>query len=502
MKLRNPTQSWERRRLAGERPGLSLRDTPAGRRRSRGSILIIVMWVCLGLVAIALYFANAMTYELRASDNRVSGLAADQAIEGAARYVGYILYNDATNGAVPDPAEFSCADVPIGDAHFWLIGRDPARDTSTTAPTEPYFSLVDEGAKLNLNTANTNVLSYLPNMTVDFASAILDWRSTNSSGAYSLDYAPLGYEEKEAPFETDDELRLVYGATVDLLAGDDLNRNGVLDANETDASGTGALNSGLFEYTTVWTREPNFHSDGTSLTNVNTATQAQLQAFFEGEGIGNATVISTSLHTSISGSSGGTGGRGGGGGGGGGTTTASPCNNLLDFALRCQTTGMSEADFAKIYSDVTTSTNTYFYGRVNVNTASGDVLTALFMGLSDNISQEIASGAADTLITYRAQNPANLNSIWWLIDALGNNNQIITTLKGSGDYVTTRSFQFTADIAAVGPFGRGYRRVKFIFDTSEGTPVIVYRQDLSRLGWALGDKVRQTLLANDNNTTP
>ena len=79
-----------------------------------------------------------------------------------------------------------------------------------------------------------------------------------------------------------------------------------------------------------------------------------------------------------------------------------------------------------------------------------------------------------------------------------------STVNGSGGYLTTRSFQFTADIAAVGPFGRGYRRVKFIFDTSEGTPIIVYRQDLSRLGWALGDKARQTLLANNNsdNATP
>jgi hypothetical protein len=82
-----------------------------------------------------------------------------------------------------------------------------------------------------------------------------------------------------------------------------------------------------------------------------------------------------------------------------------------------------------------------------------------------------------------------------MIDALGNNNPVITALQ-RGDYVTTRSFQFTADIAAVGPFGRGYRRVKFIFDTSEGSPIILYRQDLSRLGWALGEKVRETLVAN------
>ena len=48
-----------------------------------------------------------------------------------------------------------------------------------------------------------------------------------------------------------------------------------------------------------------------------------------------------------------------------------------------------------------------------------------------------------------------------------------------------------------GPYGRGYRRVKFVFDTSSGTPKILYRQDLTHLGWALGKEARQSaLLAN------
>ena len=463
-------------------------NMPLDERREKASVLIIVLWVSIGLVSIALYFANSMTYELRASDNRVSGLAADQAIEGAARYVSYALSLYATNGAVPVNTEFSCEAVPVGDAKFWLIGRDPAAGLSATAPTEPYFGLVDEASKVNLNNVNTNTLSYLPNMTVDFAQAILDWRGTN--GVISLDYSMLGYYPKYAPFETVDELRLVYGADVSMLAGDDINRNGVLDANETDSTGMGELNSGLFEYTTVWTREPNFHSDGSSLTNVNTASQTTLQTLLQNAGVGNATGLAQSLNRSISGA---------------GTGAATPCNNILDFAFRCQSLGMSEADFNKIYNNVTTSTNTYFRGRVNVNTANADVLTALFIGLNPNtINEQTASGAAQTLITYRQQNPGNLNSISWIMDALGNNNPIINALRTStansgGGYVTTKSFQFTADIAAVGPFGRGYRRVKFIFDTSEGTPIILYRQDLSRLGWALGDKTRQTLLANNTS---
>jgi DNA uptake protein ComE-like DNA-binding protein len=466
MNLRRQTPFRLRRNLADELVGLRKHDAPAGSRHSQGSVLIIVLWVCLGLVAIALYFANSMTYELRASDNRASGLATDQAIEGAARYVSYVLATYATNGTVPATNLYVAAAVPVGDARFWLIGRNPSGIPSSG----PYFGLVDEGSRLNLNTVNTNVLSDLPDMTTDFARAIVDWRSTNSSGAYTLDYAQAGYQEKNAPFETVNELRLVYGSTMDLLTGDDLNLNGVLDANETNSTGSSELNSGLFEFTTVYTREPNFHNDGTSLTNVNQASPQQLRTLFEDAGVNNADVISRAISNR----------RGG------------TFSGLLNFCLVCRLQGMSSADFGKIADDVTTSTSAYIRGRVNVNTASADVLTALLMGVG--LDQSTASGTAQTLITYRQQNPNNLASVSWLIDALGTSSSAINALA-TGDYVTTHSYQFTADIAAVGPFGRGYRRVKFIFDTSNGAPQIIYRQDLSRLGWALGETARQTWLA-------
>ena len=51
--------------------------------RRRGSVLVIVLWIAFGLVSLALYFANSMNFELRASDNRVSAMAADEAIDGA-----------------------------------------------------------------------------------------------------------------------------------------------------------------------------------------------------------------------------------------------------------------------------------------------------------------------------------------------------------------------------------------------------------------------------------
>ena len=450
---------------------------PAGRRRSEAaSVLILVLWISIGLVAIALYFANSMTFELRASDNRATGIAAEQAIEGAACYVGYVLSNFATNGAVPNNTQFSCEAVPVGDAHFWLIGRDP----SGTPSTEPYFGLVDEASKLNLNRAGTNALSYLPNMTLDFADAIVDWRNTNGGGAYALDYSALGYTDKNSPFETVDELRLVYGATVDLLVGEDLNRNGVLDINEKDLNGNGTLDPGLFEYVTVYSRQPNFHSDGTMLTNVNSrgTLRSLLQSTF---GSARATQIMTRL------------GFTSGSGGGGGGATAPTYNNLLRFYL---VSGMTPAEFGQVAYGITDTTNLYTNGLLNINTAGAPVMEALFMGL--DIDQDTAQSAAQTLVTYRQQNPNNLNAISWIVDALGSNNAVVQALRNAPrDYITTQSFQFTADIAAVGPFGRGYRRVKFVFDISEGAPKIIYRQDLSRLGWALGEKARATWVAKE-----
>ena len=45
----------------------------------------------------------------------------------------------------------------------------------------------------------------------------------------------------------------------------------------------------------------------------------------------------------------------------------------------------------------------------------------------------------------------------------------------------------------MGRHGRGYRRTLFVIDNGTGTPQIVYRRNLSSLGWALGAAARQTI---------
>jgi len=427
-----------------------------------GSALVIVLWICLGLVSIALYFAQSMSFEIRAADNRVAGVQAEQAIAGALRYATNILLNLQTPGLLPDEASYERERVALGESSFWFIGRSDQQ----TALDEPWFGIVDEGSKLDLNTATVEMLELLPRMTPQLAGAIVDWRDANSTvsesgGAEDETYQRLSppYRCKNAPFESVDELRLVDGMDWEILYGDDANLNGALDPNENDGDAStpyddrnGILDPGLLEYVTVWNRVPT-----NTRTNVN---QQQSLAIIlrDAFGTSRANQILAQL-------------AGGGGG-------QPQYNNLVQFYLASR---MTKNEFDQVADQLVATTNTtgYIEGLVNINTASEAVLQCI---------PGIGTQYASTIVAYRLGNSTGLQSIAWLVEVIGSD-----AARRAGPYVTTRSYQFTVDVAAVGRHGRGYQRVKYIVDTSDGTPRVAYRQDLSHLGWALGRTAREDL---------
>jgi DNA uptake protein ComE-like DNA-binding protein len=447
-------------------------------RSERGSVLVLVLWIALGLVTLTVYFANSSSFELQAADNRTSGIISDQAIDGAARYVTFVLANYATNGTMPSQQYYQSANVPVGEAHFWLIGRDT--NSPPTNPDQVFFGLTDENGKLNLNTATLPMLQSLPNIDSQFAANIITWRTNDdtSGGVGPEEYAMLNpaYSPKEQPFESTEELRLVYGSDITTLVGEDANRNGALDPTEKDLNRNSQVDPGILEDVTVYSKEPNTHPDGSALINVRTISgtnQQELQSLLETNLTSDrAAAVMRQL----------TGGNGGpGGNNGGGTTFRSP----LQFYLR---SGMTADEFATIADQITTVTNSIIDGRININTANPAVLYCI-PGISNYVDQ---------VVSYRQANPDKLTSIAWVIDATGLTGNDATTLATQiGNRITTKSYQFMADVAAVGPYGRGYRRVRFIFDTSGGTPRIIYRRDMTHLGWALGKNVRQVYLANN-----
>ncbi len=458
-------------------------------RSERGSIFIIVMWTCLGLVALTLYFANSMSSELRAADNRVTEAEARQAVAGGIRYAAYVLKTYGAAGALPKNEDYRSEALPVGDGQFWLIGRDYGLTGSLTTPsvTEPYFGLVDEASKLNINTATRPMLMLLPNMTDELADAIMAWKrsataQTAATGNADSVYASLTppRRNKGGSFESVDELRLVDGATLDLLIGEDTNRNGALDENEDDGEQTaprdnqdGQLQAGYLEYLTVYTRQPNTKADGSRRFSVlltpgnNPQANAQmaqqygnqLRALLLGKGIEGQRVAQITNRFI------------------GNPAQLPTINSVASFMVQSQ---MTADEYALIHADVThVATGGSVAGLVNVNTASATVLACI---------PGIGIDNASTLVAYRQNHPEAMTSFQWLTQILPP-----AAIRAAGRFITDQSYQFTADVAAVGHYGRGYHREKVVFDMRTSTPRILYHQDLTSYGWALGSQVRQTL---------
>jgi len=126
---------------------------------------------------LALYFADSMNFEMRAADNRVAAIEAEHAINGAARYVTYILTKYGTNGTIPNLRDYSSENVPVGDdASFWLIGRGIPRPP----PQERGVRSGGRGLQAQSQHRHRDDAGILPGMTVEFAAAIIDWRDTDS----------------------------------------------------------------------------------------------------------------------------------------------------------------------------------------------------------------------------------------------------------------------------------------------------------------------------------
>lgn len=259
------------------------------------------------------------------------------------------------------------------------------------------------------------------------------------------------------------------GATPEILYGEDVNRNGILDPNENDGILTppaddqnGVMQFGLLEFLTVHSIEPNLQTNGEPRVFIGKQSQ-------QGQGQGGRQQLSGLLSEKL------------------GESRAAEVMgrlgnaqfpSLLEFHIRSE---MTLTEFALVDDSLTTSTNALLEGLVNVNTASAEVLATL---------ADLTAGEAESLVGFRRSNPTLLNTVGWVKDVLSEEK-----VRALGPLITDKGYRYTADISAVGRFGRGYRRSLLVFDISEGESKVVYRREMTREGWALGVGVREELLA-------
>ncbi len=439
--------------------------------REEGMVLFIVMGMMIGLVAVVLAFSESMRMEYRASVNSSENAEAAQVVNGVGRYLTYVLSNSTTPGTMPLPDSesahaatpvttastgdtFKAEEVSVGSAYYWVIGR---ADGTLQEATIPAFGLVDEASKLNLNTATLEMLQMLPNMTPELAQSIIDWRSDPSNAQMDV-YATLKppYQCKHAPFETVEELRLVYGATWDLLYGSDTNLNGILDPDEREKQGTGTPVRGLLDCVTVYSKQSNQQPNGQRRIDVRVPIQTNSR-------------LSSLLQRTC------------------GDARASEIENelrdgpVLTSVLQFYIVGkVATQEAAQMEDSLTADSGQFAAGKVNVNTALREVLICL-PGIGDKY--------ADALIaTRQGKAQSDLKTVAWVSEILDNASAV-----EAGPYITARSYQYSADVVGVGSGGHAFNRSLMVFDTSGATPAIKYVCDHTYLGWPLGVEIRETL---------
>jgi len=434
---------------------------PPARRRARGTVLIVTMWILLVLAGLVLVLARAMRVE---GDRAANALAATQAAAVEQGAIQYVLASvDGLQGEVPLDTDTPCEAVPVGDGAFWIL-RPAGEDQRMYC-----YGITDEASKVNLNAATLEMLSKLPGMTAEFAPSIMDWRDADSNvttgGAENEYYLmlPDPYECKNGPLETVEELFLVRDATKQVLFGQDQNRNGIIDAGErtgpfsgTFSSSGSRLDRGIFNFVTVYSNEPGAAAAATSASGtsgaaarlINVNDQRSSQALTD---LLRKAVASDRLPGVLD-----------------RVRRERPFRNLLDFYYRA---GLSNDEFQKIAGQITTSGSQGQAGLINVNTAPKEVLLCL---------PRLEESDVAALMAKRAGAETNRTSITWVAEVLPR--EKAAAIGGS---ITTRSYQFSADIVSIAATGRAFRRCRVVVDARQSPPKVIYRQNLTHLGWPL-----------------
>jgi type II secretory pathway component PulK len=431
------------------------------------------------LSALALAFAQAMRTEALSSANRASYVQADSVERAAEMWV--LAQTESYSGDALTITQTPAEAIQVGGGYFWILSQSQVNDQTYQA------GITDESGKLNLNVATETQLLNLPNMTQPVADSILNWAggagSPYGDGAQTDYYQMLDepYDAKNSPLETVEELNLVEGVDSTLMFGSDLNRNGVVDDAErataannnsltllssassavNSVSNLGADDRGIFNDVTVYSAQPNTAPGGAARTNVNTATTTALQTVLTkqlGSSVANS-VMSKILPL---------------------RTAAKGGNAFGSIGAFWVASGLTAQQFGQVFDYLTTNPAKTLNGLINVNTAPEAVLECL-PGLTQS--------DADTLISARA-NASTSAGIAWVLNTLTKSKAI--GILGS---ITAHSYQYSADIVAVGGDGRSFKRVRIVVDSRSLPATIVYRRDLSSYGWPLAPGIREAMRA-------
>jgi general secretion pathway protein K len=412
-----------------------------------GLILVVVLWIIVILAVIVASMAQTSRIETRIGLSAAEQTRCRWACSAGIETAKAALQDDETQSDGPE-------DIWYGsNADFNEVLLDRCRFT---------VMVTDEASKLNVNTATRKQLMALPNMTDEIADAIIDWRDEDDKPrplGVELQYylkLPNGYPIRNGNFRTIRELLLVRGITNEIFYGEDTNLNGRLDYNEKDRdeslpndNSDNVLDVSLIAYLTCYSYDINKDAEDNDRVNINSADENNLvNSLNISRGhakwiVENRSENYTSVADLINENS---------------PKKASNSGGNSDQAQR-----LDLETFKSIVDKITITDEATIPGRVNVNTASKEVLVALLEG-NESVAQAI--------INHRENLSESMLTIGSLLDVplFG-----IKGFKKVANHLTTRSSIFTIKSSAVAEATGMQGVAEIVLDRRGQTPRMLYR---------------------------
>lgn len=260
------------------------------RAREAGSILVGLLW-CVALLALlvigVLHAARLDLLVARHHNDRIQ--ARYLALAGIERATA-LLYHDARERSRSGQSHSGALFNDASQFREVALGRGEYRVLRGGRPEEGggiVFGVSDEESRLNLNTADADMLGRLPGMPPTLPAAVVDWRDNDSvvtPGGAELEYyaslQPPG-RPRDGPFLSVRELLMVKDVPREWFFGDDPHGTGLSESmadedGEGRASGNGSV-AGWVSLLTVHSAVANLSATGEERIDIQTADEASLQ---------------------------------------------------------------------------------------------------------------------------------------------------------------------------------------------------------------------------------
>lgn len=181
-------------------------------RTSRGAALIISLWTLTLLSLLALGLGYRTRLEAQLTRYQVESIGLLQLAKAGvvlsrpavAASTGYSALNQPWSH---DPEAFVEREVLGGSLDWSHEAAGPDGEPRALA------GLSDEESRLSLNAASLETLFHVPGLDEELAAAILDWRDPDEEPREGGAERSEGYEPRDGPFRSVDELLLVHGMT-------------------------------------------------------------------------------------------------------------------------------------------------------------------------------------------------------------------------------------------------------------------------------------------------